>query len=203
MLKRSTRPFVGVIFGLALLAPLPSHSQQFGLNMGDSVSQVRARGVILKPVSKYAFSATQLPAGNSLFDDYRLIIAPKSGLCKIIAWISEINDSPYGDSTRARYDSLYRALSAKYGNSKSFDFLRAGSIWNNSREWMMSLYQNERTLAAFWDAEEGSKLPVNLQGITIKVAASSSSTSMISVSYEFNNAKSCFSERNALYQQNL
>ena len=171
--------------------------------MGDSVPQVRARGVILKPVSKYLFSATHLPTGNSLFDDYRLIITPKSGLCKITAWISEINDSPYGDSTRARYDSLYGALSAKYGNSKSFDFLRAGSIWNNSREWMMSLYQNERTLAAFWDAEEGSKLPGNLQGIRIKVAASSSSTSMISVSYEFKNAKSCFSERNALDQQNL
>ena len=202
MIKKASR-FYAVILGMALIVPLPSHSQQFGLNMGESTSQVKARGVILKPVSRYVFSATSLPSGNTLFDDYRLMIAPKSGLCKIDAWISEITDSPYGDSTRAKYDSLYRALSAKYGNSKSFDFLRTGSIWSNSREWMMSLYQKERRLAAFWDAEEGSRLPANLKAISIQAYASSSSTSMISVSYEFNNVKSCFSEKDAVEQQNL
>jgi hypothetical protein len=194
---------MAAILAAWLLAPLQSHSQQFGLNMGESSSQVKARGVILKPVSRYVFSASSLPSGNSLFDDYRLTIAPKSGLCKITAWISQIADSPYGDSTRAKYDSLYRALSAKYGSSKSFDFLRAGSIWNDSREWMMSLYQKERTLAAFWDADEGSRLPRNLKAISIQAYASSSSTSMISVSYEFNNVNSCFSEKDALDQQNL
>lgn len=195
--------FLAAVLGIALIAPSPSYSQQFGLNMGESTSQIKARGVILKPVSRYVFSARSLPSGNTLFDDYRLIIAPKSGLCKITAWISEITDSPYGDSTRAKYESLYRALSAKYGNSKSFDFLRTDSIWNNPREWMMSLYQKERTLAAYWDAEEGSRLPANLKSIKIEAYASSSSTSMISVGYEFNNVKSCFAEKDALDQQNL
>ena len=60
-----------------------------------------------------------------------------------------------------------------------------------------------RRLAAFWDAEEGSRLPANLKAISIQAYASSSSTSMISVSYEFNNVKSCFSEKDAVEQQNL
>lgn len=202
MLKKRSH-FCAVVLGIALIVPLPSHSQQFGLNMGESPSQVEARGVILKPVSRYVFSATSLPSGNTLFDDYRLMITPKSGLCKITAWISDITDSPYGDYTRSKYDSLYRALSAKYGNSKSFDFLRAGSIWNKPREWMMSLYQKERSLAAFWDAEEASRLPANLKAIKIQAYAISPSSSMISVSYDFDNVNSCFSEKDAVEQQNL
>jgi hypothetical protein len=194
---------IAAILAVSLLTPLPSHSQQFGLNMGESTSQVKSRGVILTPVSRYVFRTQGLPSGNSLFDDYRLIIAPKSGLCKIIAWISRIEDSPYGDSTRTKYDSLYRALTAKYGSSRSFDFLRAGSIWNDSREWMMSLYQKERELSAFWDAEEGSRLPGSLKAVSIRAYASSTSTSMIAVAYEFNNAKACFLEKDALDQQNL
>lgn len=194
---------MAAILAASLLAPLQSHSQQFGLNMGESTSQVKARGVILKPRSRYVFSASSLPSGISLFDDYRLIITPKSGLCKIIAWISRITDSPNGVSTRAKYDSLYRALSAKYGNSKSFDYLMPSSTLNDSSEWMKSLLQKERTLAAFWDEDEGSRLPSNLQAISIRAYASSSSTSMIAVSYEFTNVKSCFSERDTLDMQNL
>lgn len=194
---------MSAVLAIALLTPAPGYAQQFGLNMGDSTTQVKARGVILKPVSRYVFSAGRLPSGNSQFDDYRLIIAPRSGLCKITAWISQIVDSPYGDSTKAKYDALYSALSTKYGNSKSFNFLRAGSIWDESREWMMSLYQKERTMAAFWDASEGSRLPGNLKSISIQAYASSSASSMISVSYEFTNVKTCFSEKDAVEQQNL
>ena len=178
-------------------------AQQFGLTMGETVTQIRARGVSLKPQSGSTFSTSSLPSGNKLFDDYRLLIAPKSGLCKIVAWISEIVDTPYGDSTKNKYSALYSALTAKYGNSKSFDFLRADSIWTGSREWMMSLYKEERILSAFWDAEEGSRLPKNIQSISLVAHGSSSSTAMISVSYEFNNLDSCRAEKDAIDRQNL
>jgi len=158
---------IPAVLGIALCSAPPLHAQQFGLNMGESEAQIRARGVILKPVAKYTFSAARLPSGNSQFDDYGLLITPKSGLCKITAWISEIHDSPYGDSTKDKYNSLYGALVEKYGIAESFDYLRSGTIWRDSRDWMMSLYQDERRLAAFWVSSNGIKLPRNLQNISI------------------------------------
>lgn len=196
--------YASVILAAAIISPLPSASQVFGLNMGESVIKVQAKGVNLKPEGNYVFSTPRLPKGNSLFDDYRMTIPPKSGLCKITAWISEIDDSPYGDSTKSKYNSLLGALSAKYGEpTNSFDFLRAGAIWTGSREWMMSLLQNERNLAAFWTIKDGAKLTGNLQSISLTATGVTGSVSMISVSYEFKNLDACFEEKQSIIQQNL
>lgn len=194
--------FVGV---LALSVPvLPAFAQPFGLNRGDSLQKLKSQGITLSPTdTRYSFKTGSLPNGSNLFDDYRLFISPKSGLCRITAWTPVIPDTPYGTNTQTKYELIFAALEKKYGSSKKYDFLKAGALWRESREWMMSLLKKDRYLTAFWDRQENSNLPPDLQSVRIEAVAPTATHSLIYVSYEYTNFEVCDKERDASNSGNL
>lgn len=174
---------------LCLLSAV-ANAGQFGLERGESVEAIRAK-VKLTETRPYLFEAGALPNGHPAFDDYRLLITPPHGLCKIMAFTPAISSDAYGESVQSKFSNLYGALQSKYGSNRKFDFLRVGSIWREPRDWMMGLKNKERTLAAYWDREEKSELPDDLVGIVLEVFGIDSRTAMISLTYSFSNADEC------------
>lgn len=175
---------------LFVFATSVSVASQFGLEQGASLEQLRGL-ITLKEVTPFVYSTSKVPNGHVAFDDYRLLVTPKQGLCKIVAWTPSISSSAYGDGIKTKFSTLFDALTSKYGNSKKFDFLRSGSIWDEPRDWMMGLAKGDRTLNAYWDAEEKSALPEDIQSITLQAAAVSSDIGIVSLTYEFKNFGDC------------
>ena len=192
------------LFALMINLPIsPTSAQQFGLNMGQTATQIKSSGIKLEKISvDSAWRTSYLPYGNKMFDDYMLTIGTKSGLCRITAWISGIEDSQYGTTTRDKYTSLQDALNKRYGEGKEFDFLRSGAIWKDNHEWMRSMYKNERVLVTYW-MEPNKARNNNLKSLKLEVSGTSPETSMINVTYEFNNIGACITERTETQNNNL
>ena len=178
------------LFASLFLVSSLANAGQFGLEKGESIAAIRAK-TKLTQVKPYVYSAAKLPNGHPAFDDYRLLITPVHGLCKIQAWTPAIETNAYGEAVETKFSNLYSALESKYGSNKKFDFLQAGSIWNEPRDWMMGLAKEERTLAAFWDREEKSDLPEDLYSIKLEANGISSSAALIQLTYEFTNSSDC------------
>ncbi|MBA3340609.1 MAG: hypothetical protein H0T48_02110 [Gemmatimonadaceae bacterium] len=124
------------------------------------------------------------------------------GLCKVMAASSSINNDSYGVATQRKFKEIKAALTAKYGaTDREFDFLHAGSIWNEPRDWMLAVRQNERSLAAFWSKDKTLTHP--LTEIALVVRADGWDTGYITVGYEFANSKSCLKEVAAQKNSNL
>lgn len=151
----------------------------------------------------YIYSTPALPNGNVAFNDYRLIVTPNHGLCKIIAWTPDIQSSVYGDAVKDKFTALYDALSAKYGKGEKLDALRPGSIWDDPRDWMMGLAKKERFLMAMWSAKSGASLAPDVQAIGLSAHGVSSSDALISLGYEFTNFGSCQAEIKAAENSSL
>jgi len=177
-------------------------AQQFGLQMGETVQQVRSKGIVLEK-ARTGWKTRYLPYGNTMFDDYRLLFGPNTGLCRINAWISEVSDSGYGDKTKQKYDSLKEALNKRYGYGSEIEHLREGALWKENHEWMWSLFKDERWHSTYWGVKGIKINQKNLKAIKLEAKASSPSSGMIAVNYEFNNITKCLEELNAVQDSNL
>lgn len=160
-----------------------------GLEMGMPLTALHSKAK-LKSDAPHQFSTPALPDGHPDFDDYRMVVKPQHGLCKLTAWTPTIRTSAYGTELLSAFDRYFKVLVAKYGIAKRFDFLRSGSIWNEGNDWMMALRKKERTLAAYWTDKELA-LPDSLAAIKVEAYASGTDTGMISIGYEFKNASDC------------
>jgi hypothetical protein len=197
------KKIVASLLIMPLMASIPASAQQFGLKMGQTVSQIKTSGIKLTKENGSTWSATYLPYGNKMFDDYRMLVMPRSGLCRINAYISQVPDTKYGDRTKDKYESIKDSLDEKYGPGKEFNYLRSGAIWKDSDEWMWSMYKGERVLTSYWDATDNKLGKRNLKSIQLKVVGLTADVTMISVGYEFSNIDSCVSEAKASNGSNL
>ena len=179
-------------FWIALLVSVSTTSTMagpLGLDMGMPYDSLN-KSMKLKQVKPFLYSTPSLPKGHSDFDDYRLLITPKHGLCKVIAWSKAIQTSVYGEGLRDKFEKIESAISQKYGQGKKYDFLRSGSIWNEQRDWMMGLRKNERRLAEFWTSDT-TELPDNIHVIALKAHAAGTETGLIELVYQFKNSDEC------------
>ena len=184
---------LGTVFSPAAFA------QHLGLNKGDSLEVVRRKTSGLKPITGETglYSATSLPLnppGND--NDYRLQIGKKTGLCQIRVYWSIRNDSRYGDRVKAKFKELETALDKKYSTGNKYKFLRAGALWDEKEDFMMSLLKDERYHSSYWNDNDGHKIPANTQTISLDVNGTSRSSSLIELTYEFNNIDQCINESN-------
>lgn len=190
-----SRYFGATVFVVATLFGSHALSQNqggapFGLKPEMSLSQLQKLGN-LGSKGIYNYSIKRLPNGHPDIDDYRLIVTPKHGLCKITAWTDSIKSSSYGDELKGKFESFYEALTGKYGNSKRYDYLKPGSIWNEPNDFMMGLAKKERRLIVFWTKDEGSNLPPDIDAIALTAHSSNNSQGLISIEYELRNADDC------------
>lgn len=103
---------------------------------------------------------------------------------------------PYGESAKRLYSEIKALLVAKYGNPQEFDHLKRGALYDEPREWTMSIYQKERTLMAFW-GQEGTPLAPGLAGLQLTVEAASYGQTRIVVAYEAEGYAQCLAEARA------
>lgn len=173
----------------------------FGLDKGMSLDEARRHGSIESTPKMFQYRSKMMNNGYPDADFYTFIITPKSGLCKISVATVDIPTSAYGTELVQKYDDIKSALTQKYGSpSRDFDFLRAGSIWNEPKDWMMGLLKNERTRAAFWTGRE---LQDSIKAIKVEAEALSSSKGYISFSYEFTNIDQCMDELKSQRNKNI
>ncbi len=173
----------------------------FGLDQGMSLSMAQSQGMLrADPSNPNWYDTSALRSGHSSFESYSLLISPRFGLCKIVAVGKDIPTGSHGSQLKSEFKSLQEALNEKYGASKNYDFLHAGSIWDKDGEWMMALQRKERSLASFWT---GRPLIDNLLSIKLEAKASSASVGWVTIAYEFNNFDACFAESRSQKNKNL
>ena len=59
----------------------------------------------------------------------------------------------------------------------------------------MSLVQNERYHASYWDDEDGQKIPAATEIISLDTAGITTSSSLINLTYQFKNNPKCKEEQ--------
>lgn len=157
----------------------------FGLNMGMKINDFKSE---LKLIAGNTHKLTNVPKPNSNFESYTLLIDPKLGLAAIKAIGKNINTSVDGTGLQQQYEALREQLNNIYGAGREVKFLKAGSIWNEQKDWMMGLKLKERNLICFWGAERGNKMKDNINGITLEVVAINQHTGYLTLEYQFENA---------------
>lgn len=171
---------------ILMAAATPAKAGPLGLEMGMPLSRLSIQQDLGD--NRYV---VKVPTPNSEFESYIAFVTVKEGLCKISAIGKTHENDKAGTSTRIAYERLKAVLRDKYGPSKTYDFLHAGSIWKESYEWAASIYRNERSLADFWDREEHSNLTDNLTAIALSVKAVGLSNPYLILNYEFKNLQAC------------
>lgn len=173
---------LGCFFSLAGMAV----AGPFGTEMGQKPDQftnlerVEISGPLEKVFSLYITDT--LPKMNPLFQKYHLIFG-KDGLARIDASSETYKDDAYGVHVRNSYDIIKKQLIKKYGEPKSYDFLRKDSIWTREKDFVIGLYKGERHLSSIWKTN----LPDNISRILLLVHGNSPEESYLSLAYEYKN----------------
>lgn len=162
-----------------------AHAQAFGVTAGSHFSKYQ--GV----KSSAGFYKIKVPQPNSEFDFYMAKTAPDGSICKVTGFGKTYENDDYGNLVKTRFESLRDSLTSRYGPAKNFDFLRSGALWHEPREWVWSIWKNERELSSFWTPTTGADLPVGVQGIKLSVSAINSSGAYVVLGYEFSNYSTC------------
>jgi hypothetical protein len=166
----------------------------FGLDMGMSVADLQKVAKIEGAGSADVFRSRSVPNPHPAFQTYLMLVSPTLGLCKVTAVGAPVKSNAFGDAIKRQFDELEESLKTKYGNSKRFDFLQVGSIWNEPKDWMMALTKKERSLDAYWNANERSMLSNDIAVIHLEAVGLSRESGLMRLSYEFSNFKQCFEE---------
>lgn len=165
----------------------------FGVQMGLSVADLEASGLKLTKVQPGVYSSKTAPSPHQAFEEYNFLISSTSGLCKVNAVGKDIATNSFGESVRSTFSDLKTALTEKYGKpSADYDFLRKGSIWRDSRDWMMALKLKDRTLATFWEFK--SENSAGLDSLMLNASATDSTEGFITLRYGFKNESECIDE---------
>lgn len=191
-----TTSFRSIIFAL-FVVQFGIADGPFGLEAGSSLIQIQnqlgQKNVVKKRDNTY--NLVVVPKPHPLFKEYYIVIDDKFGLVKIGAWTQNIENDAYGSETKSIYNQIKQALVNNYGQCGEYDFLKAGSIWNQPREWMMALKTQNRVLVAFWPLSGGTKLKNNVNTILLEAIAFSMDTGAINLSYEFQDFLAVAGER--------
>jgi len=189
---------LSILFIISLLFVASVFAAPFGIEMGMTLEQLKQMGV--NPVllndgsGRYYITPIKL---HPDFDRYIVDISPTYGVYRLLAVSKHIPTSSFGTELKNKFYEIQKGLSSVYGKSKTFDFLKVGSIWDQDRDWMMALKNEERILSAFWDRESNSNLPDDLSGVMLSARANSISEGYLRLQYESINVDKADAELDA------
>lgn len=170
-------------------------AQAFGFKMGASPASISGAEIVDQTGPLTTYSVKNAPVGHSEFESYAIVASKKNGICKVMGiGKNHVNDS-YGVSIKTVFAQISKSLKEKYTGGEEYDFLHAGSIWNEPRDFAMSLRQNERSLALAIDRSNAANLTDDIENIMLSAKTVSSSTTYLTLSYEFRNFQDCLAER--------
>ena len=157
--------------------------------MGESVAKYN--GQLSSPKDSAYYYKISVPQPNGEFELYTVLATPQTGICTVTGLGKTHQNDGSGFATIAAFRRLKAALNERYGNSKDFDFLISGALWTKQNEWGWSIYKKERNLTSYWDSEERSNLPANVQSIVLDTKATGPNDTYITLRYEFANFGKC------------
>ena len=146
-------------------------------------------------VEKNKYICSTAPKPHNEFDAYILWHIEGIGVCALIATGKNIERDSYGVEIKRRVDDVKGQIEKKYGPpSDQFNFLNAGSIWDEPNDWMMGLYQNERRYIYYWSKNLGFKPVGTVEFILLEAIGLSRSTGSINLKFEYKSMGSCKTE---------
>ncbi len=158
----------------------------FGLTFGAEVSTLSTDGHGQK------FTFLTVPNPHPSFQTYSGWGTDTLGLCRVLAFSDEFKDDAYGTNVQDTFGKLRDAISKKYGAAKKIETMQPKGLWDEPRDWVMSLLKNERIHAAIWkNATDGTERH-NL--IHIWILASRSDRTTIALEYRAENFDDCVKE---------
>ena len=168
------------------------HAGPFGLEMGMSKEQMKkelkmtfGNGLRSTGIGRFLYKV-KVPKPHSDFGDYYIIVTPEHGLCKILA-VNRMTTNGYGSNVKIFYEELKKKIVRLYGRpSDEYDFLRAGSIWDEPRDWTMGLVKEERELKVLW-LEVKKKTGSKIEAIKIECFGINREIVNVHLDYEFLN----------------
>ena len=120
---------------------------------------------------------------HPLFSEYYVQVSPTYGVVWVKGVGTIIGNDANGYGTQEQISKLSSQLALKYGASKKVDILQHGALWEESRDWVMSLLQQERSFFHIWEHSKSPELPSDLETVFLGVAAYSSSESSPIIEY--------------------
>jgi len=186
---------IAFMFPMLILAGGP-----FGFEKGmtkEQVIQLVGPTAVIKNADD-ELNLKTAPHPHPAFEEYDLLFSPTQGLLKVVAIGVQIQTNSFGESVKSNFLTIQNGISQVYGHpSDSFDFVQAGSIWTDARDWMMGLLGKERSLYTYWasrlamsgipslTADKALDLPHSIRLITLEAYALSTSTGFVGLNYEF------------------
>jgi hypothetical protein len=177
-----------------------SRKGPFGLWMGMRLDELNSP---YTEVVRGKYKPESVPIPHSAFESYVLQVTPKSGLSWAKAIGKTIQTSVFGVELKSSFDTMEGKLVATYGKGHRTDLLMNGSIWNEPKEWMMSMVKKERFLMTEWSAKYGSSLVDSLISVFLVASALNTSSGYIAIEYSFENKPMGDTELSALEDQAL
>jgi hypothetical protein len=161
------KAFVVVI--LAVLAISKMFAGPFGIEFGMNENEV-LKVSTLDEKGKNGFVWIKPDKKSSLLSLYAVRIAPSTGVFEIRAIGNTIYTSSYGDEIRDEYAKVKNMITKNYGDPTSeYDYLKSGSIWDETRDWMKGIQKNERVYKSYWIKDKGASLPDNMDSISLTI----------------------------------
>lgn len=178
-------------------ATLPAGDGPFGLEIGlsrDIVEKMIGKTLTPLPGEPNRYSVDTLPKTHNEFERYVLEFSSEHGLCSVMAIGRDISTDSFGIAVKGRFSELEEGLSSLYGRPEKSDFLLPGSIWKDSRDWMMAIRQGERVLASSWESSASVPLKSELEQVFLIANAGSSDKGYLKLQYAFTNNDFCEQE---------
>lgn len=163
----------------------------FGILEGTPVKSIP--GAVPVAGAPNVYDLKVVPKPNSEFEFYSVVATANTGVCKVVGIGKDHDGDINGYDIRDTLSTFKGLLTAKYGESKTIDYIESGSIWGSGNGYFaMSLLKKERTLSVFWSADlPGATLPSGIDDISLDVRGSSSTATYMTLSYEFSNFDEC------------
>ena len=159
----------------------------FGVEMGALISTLADVKPVAGAGDLYRFRPS---TPHPEFESYAVLAPADLGVVRVVGFGHGYPGDLSGASVRLSAESLVVDLTARYGTPQKYDFLHAGSIWDDVGDWTMGLFQHQRTLVWAWTPHD-----TTIESVMLEAVAYTSATPALNLTYEFTNAKGYFDRK--------
>jgi hypothetical protein len=175
---------ISTLLATVLLTATGVSAGPFGFDLNKQPPSIYCKA---KETATY-FKCTSAPKPHSMMESYIIQYTDAAGICwlKAVGFTQDVNI--YGDELTSRLALIGKQISKKYGPpNENIDELRDGSIWDEPRDYMMSMLKDERWTWQKWNLDKAAN-----QGLhTIYVNPDALSRDRAYVTVEFYYSDSC------------
>lgn len=158
----------------------------FGLRMGMALDELRQYAGVTT-LGDHEYLVSSLPLGEPGMAQYRLMITPEHGLCRILATTCQVPVDGSGRHLRQRFEHLCRRLTPLYGTPRIYDQGPAHDPADGvNAGWMLELLALERTLGAFWSGHVRG-WPGDVEAVAVQAQATGLRAGVLEVIFELRN----------------